>query len=90
MDQAGGPTRVSPSPLGEGRVSDEGGAQTFSATATREAGQMTQTKTHQKLTRVVVPQARREQVRRLNLAQERDREVDGPIVEAVVPAKGVE
>jgi hypothetical protein len=51
---------------------------------------MTQTKTHQKLTRVVVPQARREQVRRLNLAQERDREVDGPIVEAVVPAKGVE
>ena len=50
---------------------------------------MSQTKTHRELT-TVIPQARREQVRRLNLAPERDREVYGPIVEAVVPAKGVE
>jgi hypothetical protein len=51
---------------------------------------MTQAMTHQELTRVVVPQARGEQIRHLNLAQERDREVEGPIAEAVVPAKGVE
>jgi hypothetical protein len=51
---------------------------------------MTQTKTHRDLTTMVFPQARREQVRRLDLAPERDREVDGPIAEAVVPAKGVE
>jgi hypothetical protein len=51
---------------------------------------MTQTMTHRDLTTVVVPQGRREQVRGLNLAQEHDREVDGPIAEAVVPAMGVE
>ena len=51
---------------------------------------MTQTMTHHELTTMVAPQARREQVHHVNLAREGDREVTGPIAEAVVPAMGTE